>query len=70
MTGNELQTWRKRHRLKAYQAASALGVSRATYARWESLGISLPRHVDLACAALTMGLRGFSEYPNQPDTRP
>lgn len=55
MTGKQLKAWRKRMRLKVYEAAAALDVSRATYTRWEAAP-TLPRHVGLACQAISLNL--------------
>lgn len=56
MTGKQLRTWRKRMRLKVYEAADRLGVSRATYTRWEADPTPLPKYVGLACSAISMNL--------------
>ncbi|WP_408611041.1 helix-turn-helix domain-containing protein [Caulobacter hibisci] len=55
MTGEQLKTWRTRMRLRAGEAAEALGVSRDTYRRMEGR-LSLPKHIGLACAAISHGL--------------
>ena len=55
MTGSQLKTWRKRLKLKAYEAAEALGVARDTYTRLEARR-EVDRRTALACAAIAHGL--------------
>lgn len=56
MNGRQLRAWRTRMRLKVYEAAERMGVSRATYTRWEASADDLPRHVALACQAISLNL--------------
>ncbi len=46
-------------------AAAALGVSRATYARWLAGPGDVPRTTALACAALAAGLGPWCSQPDQ-----
>lgn len=54
MTPDDLRAWQARMGHTYDSAALALGVSRATYARWLA-GKTVPRIVALACDALTAG---------------
>ena len=56
MTGAQLKTWQTRHGYTYDSAAQALGMSRATYARYLSRADTLPRWLALACAAIDAGI--------------
>lgn len=63
MTPNDLRVWQAQIGLTAPKAATALGVSYATYRDWlagtsrnSSKPISISRITALACAALAAGL--------------
>lgn len=56
MTSFELRSWQSRHGYTYNTAAEALGMSRATYARYLSSAEVLPRWLALACAAIDAGL--------------
>ena len=55
MTPDDLRAWQSHMGYTYDSAAAALGVNRATYARWLKVGAS--RTVALACAALAEGLK-------------
>lgn len=58
MTSQDLRAWQTHMGHTYDSAAEALGVSRATYARYlQSSGI--PRYIGLACAALSANLTEF-----------
>ncbi|WP_428142366.1 helix-turn-helix domain-containing protein [Delftia acidovorans] len=56
MRGADLRAWQSRHGYTYNTAAEALGMSRATYARYLSSPEVLPRWFALACAAIDAGL--------------
>jgi predicted DNA-binding transcriptional regulator AlpA len=56
MTGSSMSAWMDRLHLNKVQAASALGISRATLDRYLSDTMTIPRVVALACSAVAMGL--------------
>lgn len=57
MTPADLRAWQASMGYDTYAiAAAALGVSRATYARWLAGPGNVPRTTALACAALAAGL--------------
>lgn len=56
MTPAELRAWQANLGHTYDTAAAALGVSRATYARWLAGPGDVPRLTALACAALAAGL--------------
>lgn len=56
MTSSSLRAWQSRHGYTYKTAAEALGMSRATYARYLSSAEALPRWLALACAAIDAGL--------------
>jgi len=63
MTGDQLKAWRKRLTLNQNDAAAELGVSRRSIQGWETEGREIPRSVELACAALELGLRDYHGEP-------
>jgi transcriptional regulator with XRE-family HTH domain len=65
MVATDLRAWQERHGYTYASAADALGVSRATYARYLAAAGELPRMLALACAAVDAGL----DVP-QGDRRP
>jgi len=56
MNTTDLRAWQSRHSYTYNTAAEALGMSRATYARYLSSAEVLPRWLALACAAIDAGL--------------
>lgn len=56
MVAADLRAWQIRHDYTYASAADALGVSRATYARYLATNSELPRMVALACAAIDLGV--------------
>lgn len=61
MTPDAFKRWRKSQRLSQQKAGKALGVSRRTVANWESDKLSggIPKAVELACAALALGIKDY-----------
>ncbi|BBB60255.1 hypothetical protein UNDKW_1982 [Undibacterium sp. KW1] len=60
MKTKDLIAWQATMKLTYDSAAKALGVSRATYARYIA-GSSIPFHIGLACAAIANGLAPWTE---------
>lgn len=58
MTSDDLRAWQKQMNLTYDGAAAALGVSRATYARYIQNGA--PYSIGLACAALVANLPPYA----------
>lgn len=56
MTTESLRDWQKRHGFTYDSAAQALGVSRATYAKYVAGKVSLNKMLALACAAVDAGI--------------
>ena len=56
MTSDDLRAWQARHGYTYNSAAAALGISRATYARYLAASGDLPRMLELACAAIDAGI--------------
>jgi DNA-binding transcriptional regulator YiaG len=54
MTPIEMKAWRKRLKLSQEKAAAALGVNRATLAKWETGKLPISRVVALACRAVEL----------------
>ncbi len=54
MTGYDFTRWMASHKLNVGAAAEALGVGRNTIPRYMKEGA--PKHIGLACAAISMGL--------------
>jgi len=63
MTATELQQWRLSRGLSRRQAAEQLGLSERALQDRENGNKPVRRETDLACAALSLSLRGWSEYP-------
>lgn len=70
MVAADLREWQVRHDYTYASAADALGVSRATYARYLAANGELPRMLALACAAIDLGIdlqrdapRGWQRSP-------
>jgi transcriptional regulator with XRE-family HTH domain len=61
MTREQLKSMRKRLRLSQRALGERLGMTRTSIARYEYGHIPIPRTVELACAAIALGL---SEYPS------
>lgn len=61
MTTNDLRAWQARMGYTYDSAAKALGVSRATYARFVAGPGDVSRTVALACAALAAGMEPFGQ---------
>ncbi len=64
MTPAELRAWQAQLGYTYDTAATALGVSRATYARWLAGPGDVPRTTALACAALAAGLGPWCSQPD------
>jgi transcriptional regulator with XRE-family HTH domain len=60
MNAKEFTRWRKMMKFSVAQAAEALGVVRQTVYTWERGEVAVPKAVELACAAIVMGV---SDYP-------
>ena len=60
MTTSDLREWQNQMGYTYNTAAAALGVSRATYARYLQNGA--PLAIGLACAALAAGLSAYSAH--------
>lgn len=69
MTHEQFAAWREAMNLNKRQAGAVLGLSPETIANYEfgkrrdGQSVSIPRHVDLACMAIAMQFKGWSEYP-------
>lgn len=56
MTPDDLRAWQKSQGYTYDTASAALGVNRATYARWLAGSAPIDLRTALACAALAAGL--------------
>lgn len=56
MKGHQLRAWRKRMRLTIKEASELLGISTATYSRWEASREPLARYVGWACSAISLNI--------------
>lgn len=56
MTPERFQTWQTDRRLSDTMTALALGMTRATVARYAKGKTKIPFYVSLACAAISFGL--------------
>ena len=65
MSPADLRRWQAEMSLSYTTAAQALGVNRATYARWLSGESAIPGPVDLACAALVEQLAPYSDRESE-----
>jgi transcriptional regulator with XRE-family HTH domain len=65
MTGEQLQQWREHQGLSVVKAAQMLGVSRNAFYLWTRGEQPVPKAVELACAAITLGVRS---YPPSDDS--
>ena len=61
MTTADLRAWQASMGYTYNTAAAALGVSRATYARWLAGPGDVPRTTALACSALAAGMKPWHE---------
>ena len=59
MTSEDLKVWQAKMNYTYNSAAEALGVSRATYARYLQSD-AIPAYIGLACAAIAVNLTEFS----------
>ena len=59
MTSDDLRAWQAKIGYTYNSAADALGVSRATYARYLQSS-NIPKYIGLACAALSENLNEFT----------
>jgi DNA-binding XRE family transcriptional regulator len=59
MTKDGLRTWRKWMGWSQRVAAEAIGVSRASLQLYEKGDLPVPKPVELACEALTRGVRSY-----------
>ena len=64
MTPADLRAWQCQMGYTYATAAAALGVSRATYARWLAGPGNVPHLTELACAALATGLGPWCSQPD------
>lgn len=60
MTPASLKAWRKHLGLSQKAAAWALGVSHRQYCYYESGVFRVPLTVELACAAVALGIRQYA----------
>ena len=60
MTPAALRTWRKHLGLSQKAAAEAIGKSRAMYQRYEMGMDPVPLTMELACAAVALGVRRYA----------
>lgn len=63
MTPTDLRNWRQGLGFSQPRAADLLGRSPRSYQALEQGEAKITRETDLACAALALSLRGWSEYP-------
>jgi transcriptional regulator with XRE-family HTH domain len=71
MTNEQFRQWRERMRMSQQEAADALGISKGSVVNYENGArreddrpVTIPRTVELACAALTFGINPtFSARP-------
>lgn len=61
MTPQQLKSWRKRLGLSQKAASEAIGVSHRQLWAYEAGEADIPLTVELACAAVALGLRKFPE---------
>ena len=74
MTNEQFKAWRKHLKLPQREAADLLGISRNTVALYE-IGerdghpVVIPKTVELACAAVALGIRQYDgpDMPAKPD---
>lgn len=59
MSGQQLRWFRRRRGMSQTTFGKQLGVSRHVIAKFEELE-SLPKHLELACAALALGVEEYS----------
>jgi transcriptional regulator with XRE-family HTH domain len=66
MASEQFRAWRHSLSLSQPEAAEALGLSRETVSNYErgsregGRPVSIPKSVELACAALAIGVRGYN----------
>jgi transcriptional regulator with XRE-family HTH domain len=73
MTAHDFRRWREHMKLSQQAAADALGLSKASIELYErgsrrddDRPVSIPRTVELACAALVHGIRQYTEPQAAP----
>lgn len=66
MTPSDLRAWQAHMGYIYDSAAAALGVNRATYARWLAGSAPIDMRTALACAALAAGLKPWTADAQQP----
>lgn len=59
MTPATLKAWRQRLGMSQQKAAGALGISKRQYQNYEWGRAAIPRAIELACAALALGLTAY-----------
>ena len=59
MTPQQFKAWRKRLGLTQARAADAIGMSLTQIKNYEAGRADIPRYVELACAALALGLNRY-----------
>lgn len=60
MTPDAFRRWRKRHYKSRAAAAKALGRGERTIVKYEMGELPVPKHIALACAAISLGI---TQYP-------
>jgi len=60
MTPAALKAWRKHLGLSQKAAGKAIGVSHSSVQKYESGAMAIPLTVELACAAVALGVRGYA----------
>lgn len=68
MTPADLRRWQHDMGLTYDTAAKALDVGRQTYSNWVNGRSPIPGPVDLACAAIVVGLDPYSKQLLKQDT--
>lgn len=59
MTPAEFTAWKTQMGLSIPAAANALGISESSVSRYLSGSHAIPRYIELACAALAVGVTGY-----------
>lgn len=58
---HDLRAWRERMGYSQRDACEALGCSRGALAGWEAEGGEPPLYIGLACAALALGMKPYTQ---------
>ena len=59
MSPEQFKAWRKHMGFSQQEAAEALGASRRALQNYEKSEEAMPRTIELACAALALGIRSY-----------